>query len=230
MAASTDIAMHAASLVRRARAGDENAMALITRVGEEARKGSNPRARASFAALKDFIDRNPAQPFVLGTEQVAIMDPPNSKAIQKSVPAPEEIAVKRESGEARKPPVPRGLFDRLFDPEYFALVIIRACQYRDGMPAAAAILASGPPLTNAAIHQLGLSNFGSDESTACFFHGVKFSGEDSWSEVAPHLDPTLRRCLAIGQCVGRARKIQAVRQPNSSISAYSQVAGWELGE
>ncbi len=228
MTASTDIALHTASLVRRARAGDENAMGLITRVGQEARKGNNPRAQAAFAALKEFIDKNPAQDFVLGAEPV-IMDPPSPTAIQKAVPDT-EITVRRVDPELRKPPVPRGLFDRLFDPEYFALVIIRACQYRNGLPAAAALLAAGPALTNPVVHQLGLTNFGSEESTACFFHGVKFSSEASWDEVAPHLDPPLRRCLAIGQCVGRARKIQAVRQPNSSISAYSPVAGWELGE
>lgn len=228
MNASADIVAHTSSLVRRARAGDENAMALITRVGEEARKG-NARAKQASVAIAEFIDKNPAKDFTLGGEPV-IMDPPSEKAIVAAVPTPEDIKVRRESGEAKKPPIPRGLFDRIFDPEYFALIIIRACQYRNGLPAAAAILASGPALTNPAVHQLGISNFGSEESTATFFHGVKFSSEDAWHEVAPHLDPPLRRCLAIGQCVGRARKIQAVRQPNSSISAFSPVAGWELGE
>jgi hypothetical protein len=98
------------------------------------------------------------------------------------------------------------------------------------MPAAAAVLASGPLLTNPVIQDLGTANFGSEEPAAVFFHGVRFPTEASWKEVAPHLDPPMRRCLAVGQCVGRARRLQAVRMPRSRISGYSEVAGWELGE
>ena len=68
------------------------------------------------------------------------------------------------------------------------------------------------------------------KTAAVFFHGVRFPTEASWKEVAPHLDPPMRRCLAVGQCVGRARRLQAVRMPRSRISGYSEVAGWELGE
>jgi hypothetical protein len=214
----------AASYVRRARAGDENAMAMLYRIGEEARKG-NPRVTAAFAACKEYIDRNPAQPFVLGAEPPIVADSPKQAASTALVVDPPKV-----NPELRKPVLPRGIFDRLFDPDYFAVVIVRACQYRNGLPAAAAVLAAGPTLTNPVIHELGVRNFGTDEPAAIFFHGVKFSGEDAWSEVAPHLDIPLRRCLAVGQCIGRARKIQALRQPNSRISQYSEVAGWELGE
>ncbi len=224
---SDTLAQAAASHVRRARAGDENAMAQLARIGQEARKGNNQRAIASFAAVKEYIDRNPAQPFVLGAEAPIIVAAPKAK---KGAPAPVSTALALPDPELRKPPLPRGIFDRIFEPDYFALVIVRACAFRYGLPAAAAVLASGPPLTNPVIHTLGTSNFGSEESTAVFFHGVKFSGDETWKEVAPHLDPPLRRCLAVGQCVGRARKIQAVRMPRSHIGGLSEVAGWELGE
>lgn len=227
------LAVQAASYVRRARAGDENAMAMLARIGEESRKG-NKRASAAFAAMKDYIDRHPAQPFTLGAEAAVIADTPQTSSADSGSGYSQAItAPARPSSrdlEKRKPPLPRGIFDKLFDPEDFALTVVRACGYRNGLPAASVVLASGPLLTKPVVQQLGVSNFGSEESTAVFFHGVKFSGEASWAEVAPHLDPPLRRCLAIGQCVGRARRLQAIRMPGSAISNYSEVAGWELGE
>jgi hypothetical protein len=222
MQASSALVSQAAVYVRRSRAGDQNATAMLRRVGAEARKG-NQRAAQSFEAMKAYIEQNPAQPFQLGAEPVVIAEGSLGSKVADTPP-------KAVNLELRKPPLPRGIFERLFDPEFFAIVIVRACQYRNGLPAAAAVLASGPALTNNAIRQIGASNFGSEESTATFFHGVKFPDEKAWAEVAPHLDLPLRRCLAIGQCVGRARKIQAVRLPNSTITQYSDVAGWELGE
>lgn len=204
------------SLVRRARAGDENAMAVIARIGQEARKGGE-RAKVAFVAVQKYIEGNPAQPFQLGTEAAVVME------------TPKPAEVKRDP-ELDKPKLPRGIFEGLFDPDSFALVVLRACQYRHGLSATAVVLASGPMLTNPVIHEMGLSNFGSQESSALFFHGVQNPDEKTWMQVAPYLDGTARRCLAIGQCVGRARRIQAVRMPRSRIGAYSEVAGWELGE
>ena len=59
MAAATSIDATAQSLVRRARAGDQNAMALIFQVGKAARAGLNARAIAAAKALKRYIDANP---------------------------------------------------------------------------------------------------------------------------------------------------------------------------
>jgi hypothetical protein len=230
MTASAIMVDQAASLVRRSRAGDENAMAMLVKIGQAARQGSSPRAQSAFTAIKQYIERNPAQPFTLGADTVAVADAPlmpsaSSPSTSRALGRPLKV-----DPEKKKPPLPRGIFDRLFNPDDFALVVIRACQFRNGLPAAAVVLASGPPLTNAAIRQIGESNFGSDTSTGTFYHGVKNPTDDDWAGVAPYLDPPLRRCLAIGQCVGRARRIQAVRQRGSSITAYSECVGWELGE
>jgi hypothetical protein len=228
MSVSPSLVDHAASLVRRTRAGDQNAQAMIYRIGEESRKGNNTRAAAIALAIKQFIEKNPPKDFVLGAEPALLANTPQESTALAARAAPAKLTAAQI--EARKPPIPRGLLDKLFDPELFALVIVRACSYRNGLPAAAVVLASGPPLTAAAVQQLGISQFGSDESSAVFFHGVKFCGEAAWAEVAPHLDPFMKRCLAVGQCVGRARRIQMVRLPRSAISNYSPVAGWELGE
>ncbi len=237
MSAAVELVDQAAGLVRRTRAGDQNAQATIYRIGEEARKGKNRRVVAMAAAIKQYMDTHPPVEFTLGAEPAIIADTPQptkqtstALATTRRAPLVSQKDKAKAALEARKPPLPRGIFDRLFDPEHFALVIVHACKYRNGLPAAAVVLASGPPLTGHAIRELGYSQFGSDEASSIFFHGVKYHGEDAWNEVAPHIDPALRRSLAVGQCVGRARRIQAVRMPKSQISAYSLGAGWELGE
>lgn len=221
---STDLAVvnAAAGLVRRSRAGDQNATATLLRIGEEARKGG-ARAVAAFQAAKAYIDQNPAENFQLGIEEPVLIADTTS---QGEVPV---LPKSKTNAEQRKPVVPRGLFDKLFSPDLTALCIVRACHYKNGMPAAAAVLASGPPLDNAAIRQFGAENFGSEDARSTFFHGVKHPDVETWDAVAPQLEMPLRRCLAIGQCFGRARSIQAVRA-GAPVSTISPVAGWELGE
>lgn len=63
-----------------------------------------------------------------------------------------------------------------------------------------------------------------------YLYGVQFCSDDDWQRAAPRLQGPMRLCMMIGQCVGRARKLQAIRMPKSSISRFSEVAGWELGE
>ena len=249
---NAELSSQAAAYVRRARAGDENAMAMLARIGQEARQGQNARASAAYAAIKEYIEKNPAQNFTLGSEKALVLDPPKPGRVEKVAtsasssnalarrgsaevarsrarPSQAALAHRTANAESRKPPLPRGIFDGLFDPEYLTLTIVRACAYRHGLPAAAVVLASGPLLTKAAVEAIA-GTFTSEESVGCFLHGVRFSGEEAWQEVAPYLDDPLRRCLAVGQCVGRARKIQAVRMAQTPITAYSEVAGWELGE
>ena len=48
----------AGSLVRRARSGDQNAMALLKHIGENAKQG-NGKARYALKAVKEYIDQNP---------------------------------------------------------------------------------------------------------------------------------------------------------------------------
>jgi len=238
VSASAELVDRAASLVRRTRAGDQNAQATIYGIGEEARKNKNRRVVEMAAAIKRYMESHPFAEFTLGAEPAIIVDTPLSSARPTRSEGSSTALATRQSAsmqrrpnpEAKKPLLPRGILDQLFDPELFALVVIRACGYRDGLAAAATVLAAGPPLTSPVIRELGYSQFGSDEASSIFFHGVKYPGKETWDEVAPHLDVPLRRCLAVGQCVGRARNLQAVRQRGSSISAYSPVAGWELGE
>jgi len=239
MSAGASIGEHARALVRRTRAGDQNAWATIYRIGEEARKGGNKRADAMAQAIKQQLAAPSTDDFELGAEPALVLDPPRGGSggrTPAAAPAPAEAPTpatardKAALAENRKPPVPRGLLDRIFDPEQMAETIIKACGYRHGLQAAAVVLAAGPPLSNLRLGEIAKANFGSEESMGAFIPGVKFSDDAAWYEVAPQLSLPLKRCLAIGQCLGRARRLQMARQPKSRISDYSEVAGWELGE
>jgi hypothetical protein len=236
------LAQQIPAYVRRARAGDQNAQALLARVGQEARQG-NRKAQPAYEALKSYIERNPAQPFQLGTENAVVMEGPAQLQSVQAVPPSRALArvpasdVVPASPRARviaiergKPPLPRGSLDKIFDPELFIPTVVRACAFRHGLQGAAVVLATGPLLTKKYVQEMALSHFGSDEASSCFAHGVANPSQEEWMAVAPALDPVLRKCFAVGQCVGRARKIQAVRMGACPISAYSEVAGWELGE
>ena len=245
MPASASISDHARSLVRRTRAGDQNAWAMIYRIGEEARRGGNRRAEAMAQAIKQQLAGATDNDMEMEDGPALIMDGPRTAAPhRKAAPAsasanmgadaPGRVhATARDKAaaiEAKKPPVPRGLFDGLHDPNQMAEVILNACKYRNGLQAAAVLLAAGPPLTNLRLGEICKTTFGSEESQGAFIHGVKHSDDQTWEELAPQLDLPLKRCLAIGQCLGRARRIQDLRRPKSRISDYSAVAGWELGE
>jgi hypothetical protein len=225
------LAYQAAALVRRARAGDQNAMALILEIGRAARAGANARAKAAYAMLKKYIDRNPAAPtegglFGFGGDVPSVPAAPGGLLEVRSARGPVAAAPA-----VVKPPLPRGTFDRIFDPDAFPVVVIRACRYRDGLAAAAVVLASGPIFTPPTVQEIGLSTFGSEETSACFFHGVKCCTDADLREAASGFkEAYLRRPFVVGQCVGRAWRIQAVRRPGSRIGMYAPIAGWELGE
>lgn len=209
----------AQALVRRARAGDQNAMALIQQIGVAARRGVSRKARAAYTAIKHYIDTHP----VGKAKRFGIFAFGSEPAVIPELPAADP--------ELSKPPMPKGALDGLFDPERFEVCVVRACKYRHGLPAAALVLAAGPPLVAPIVRGIGESIFGDDEQRSeIFFHGVQFCGDDERKKLASSLDAAGRRSLVTGQCVGRAARIQAVRQPGSLIGRYSAVAGWEFGE
>lgn len=71
MAKKKTQAQAAEELVKRARYGDENAMALIQRVGENARAG-NPTAKSAYAYIADYIKNNPTTvQSPMGAEEVS---------------------------------------------------------------------------------------------------------------------------------------------------------------
>jgi hypothetical protein len=216
----------AGSLVRRARAGDQNAMALLREIGLAARKGAD-RARVAFMAILKYAKQNPAPEasgglFGFGGEAPA------------GVPvAPQALLDTRHEhktfSQASLPPVPRGALDQLFDMEAFPIVVARVCRYRNGLGAAAVVLAAGPRLTQQQVEEMAVSLFGSDDASSAFLYGVKHPSDQDRMEVAEELDANLRRPFAAGQCVGRAVRLQQIRA-GAPFSLLSPAIGWEMGE
>ena len=210
--------------MRRARAGDQNAMALIREIGLAARKGAG-RARVAFQAIVAYIKEDPAPAiggglFGFGGETPAGVPP-----------APQALLATRTKALTTPalPPVPRGALDQLFDLEEFPLVVARACKYRNGLGAASVVLASGPPISREQVEEMSLSLFASDDATRAFLYGVKHPSDEDRAEVAEQLDADLRRPLVVGQCVGRAVRLQQVRA-GGPLGLLSPVIGWEMGE
>jgi hypothetical protein len=248
-AAQQQVEATATSWVRRARAGDQIAQAClmgITKGAEDETKRNVPPTRRVYqryydAAMAAVRAKAPRKWWaVFGRELDASTPRGLVRAAAKHTLVsltPEEerrAATVRSDGtivvhdpELSKPPLPKGALDGLLDPDKCTAVIANAWKYQHGLDAAALILANGPTLNMEQIATMGVSTFGSDAATATFFQGVKFSGDADYKAAAPGLDVALRQCLVVGQCVGRARLIQAMRNPNVRLGG---VLGWELGE
>lgn len=84
--------------------------------------------------------------------------------------------------------------------------------------AKAVYLANGPLLRDDTIADVA-SSFGAEGESRAFIAGVLLPTHPAMNAAHHH-----------GKVLGMARKIQAVRMPNSRISDYSATVGWELGE
>lgn len=233
-----DLSVRAAALVNRARVGDQNAMALIKKVGVVARQGNSGKAKKAFNAIQKFINANPivssasapnkgGQFGYGGTVSPTIPPAPQALMDTRIVFSGEES--KKTARREELPTLPKGAFDKLFDPDSFQKIVIAACRHRNGLDAASVVLAAGPTLSKEHVESLGMSGFGSEAATQAFFMGVKYPLERDMGRMKP-LDAALRRAFVVGQCVGRAWRIQAVRRPGSRIGLWNTGAGWELGE
>lgn len=61
--------------------------------------------------------------------------------------------------------------------------------------------------------------------------GAKYAGDEKTIRTVSKIATKEgKRALQVGFAMGKARAIQTVRKPDTPISVYSKVAGWELGE
>jgi hypothetical protein len=228
-----DLATQAASIVRRARVGDQNAMALIRQVGKAARDGTSTKAKKAYALIQKYINKNPTAIKANATNSGGLFG--FGGDVHGLAPAPtaglisdEPKAVKPQVDQRK--PLERGSLDRISDPDVVHAVILRACQYRNGFQAAAVALAACQSLSKDTVTEMGASLFGSEAASQAFFYGVKHCTDVDAHQVAKAFDDYLKKPFVVGQCVGRAWRIQAVRRADSRIGLYSPVAGWEMGE
>lgn len=164
---------HIASLVNRARAGDQNAMAIISLASQRAKAGDET-AKRSVALMHDYIRDNPA------TGEMGF-----------------ELAAAKPS--------------------------------RDKLRAMI-VFANGPPLNNQRLNVL-LQQLPSDNHRQLFSYGISnFRTTKDTKMAEKKLDAFSKTVLDLGQTIGEARAVQMVRLPNSSISKFNPMIGWELGE
>jgi hypothetical protein len=91
-------------------------------------------------------------------------------------------------------------------------------------------LANHALLTNDRISQYA-DAFGSEDEQKLFAHGLKkFRHDKKIKKHAKCLPGDKASALLMGCDIGHARNIQRVRLPQSMISDFSPIIGWELGE
>lgn len=162
----------AAQLVRRARNGDQNAMALIACVRDAAEKG-NTKAIISARFMHEYIKTHP----VGDTSEFGI-----EHVIPRRTPLPSDPAT-----------------------------------------AAAVALSHGPILSRAWLERfVHAAHFGAEEVHA-FKHGVMGRRMRNPNE-------KIQKANHAGRLIRHARKLQAVRMPNTAVSRFDANIGWELGE
>jgi hypothetical protein len=92
--------------------------------------------------------------------------------------------------------------------------------------------ANGPPLTRQIVGHL-VRTYGGRRANRrrLITYGIaKFGAEDELSNLAAKLNELGKSLLRLGASIGRARAIQAVRQPGTPLSVFSPKAAWELGQ
>lgn len=220
------VAAEAAARVQRARSGDQNAMAELYVIGERARRGDRA-AKRLYDAAAGYIKQNPSGRENSRVDDIGFAPPEETSAV---APRPAAPRAKSAPPSAAVAPLPVGALSGLALDERLPDALARAAGYRDGLAACVLVLAAGEVLHNRAVNEWGLSLFPNDVQSACFFHGVEFSGEKAYAELAPHVDAPARKALLAGQCVGQARRLQALRLDGSLVSHFDPAIGWELGE
>lgn len=217
------IAQEAAALVNRANAGDQNAMAMIRRIGEEARAGRSQRALVAAAYVEGYAKRASSQPFQL------CPTPPQWKRVTTGAKKTRAVfsGIMNEPDKGKKP-LPKGALEGVTSKDGMVKSIVKAFKFRYGANAAALKLSKGPVLSQESILEIGSSCFGSDSGSEIFLYAVK--NPDGCGVLAPNLDAPGKGALAVGQVVGKALRLQAIRGEGCPISAYDAVIGWELGE
>jgi len=181
-------------LVDRARAGDQNAMAMIASVAEQV-KHRNPVAHRSYGLLHKYIRENPAGS--MGAEHARGRHGPNAHA------------------------------------NYHALQNFRNRDtHATRITPRAAALSHGRLLTDQNLQAIH-SRFGNESESDLFAHSMVRTHRGQGQQIAAiakQLGPRAREVATFGADVATARAIQLVRMPDSQISRFDPVVGWELGE
>lgn len=197
----TTIADGAGQLVERARVGDQNAIALICQVRDNAKKG-HPRAKQGYKALQVYIENHPV-------------------VSQSSIG--EELA-----DEAEVCIIAEDVHNATFEGDYVEVVREMVPELASkSIPKAIVALANGPSLLkrDGSTYITEVYDSLSDLEKTMFERGYK----QGVSELAS-IPSGLQCAFLLGHILGTARAIQAVRLPGVPIRVLAPQTGSELGE
>lgn len=193
----------AAQLVDRARMGDQNAIALICQVRDNAQK-KQPRAQKAYKALMDYVQKNP---------------------VTKNWSFGEDAAYKAEIdsiAEHLKGTLIAG------EDEYEKVVIEQVPDLASkSIGKAIVALANGPSLlANDECNRFkDVADSLSEGDRVAFMTGCKHGMRELDS-----IPQELQGPFLLGHILGTARRIQAVRLPNVAIGSCFPSVGAEFGE
>jgi hypothetical protein len=189
----------AKELVERARANDQNAMATLVMVGQNARAG-NPVAKSAYKHVMDYINANPAGPvktkYGIGAE---------TQAALSQIPQVQDK--------------PENLMEILCSLPLIgdSLAIQGAC----------IILANGSLWTKEKVDDIKKAL--AEPAQKLFNYGYCFSSDSNKIRpVAQKVPQSAIGYLCAGHCIGTARKIQLLRGSETPIAMISPDIGWEL--
>lgn len=166
----------------------------------EASLKGSPRAKIAFEGLTEYIKMNPAQP----------------KAVMAGFGA--EVVEALQIVDPKNPTPPEAV------PTALAVLPNGG---KKAVDAGSILLASGPPISSQMISAMGQGIHPAARRIFYFCIAKCGSGANKMVAEAP---AGLKTLAMAGRCVGYALKIQMVRLPESIISQFSKMAGWELGE
>jgi len=191
----------AGQLVERARMGDQNALALICQVRDNAKQG-NPRAKLGYKALQVYIENHPV------VEQGTMGEDLADEA---------EVCIIAED-----------VNDAAFEGDYVEVVREMVPDLAaKSIPKAIVALANGPSLLkrDGSTYITEVYDSLTDMEKTMFERGYK----QGVTELAA-IPSSLQCAFLLGHVLGTARAIQAVRLPGVPIRVLAPQTGSELGE
>jgi len=203
-AAPATIEDGAQQIIDRARQGDQNALALICQIRDNARK-KNPRAMQAFKALKTYIDKNPIRMSVSFGEEMLHEQECDILAIE--------------------------LLDACFGEEDYCSVVKELVPElaAKSMPKVITTLTNGPSLMiDSEGGNLFLEvrdSYPTEAEQNAFMVGMQYGIQE-----LAQVPLNLQGAFLLGHVLGTARKFQAARLPDVPLKVLSPSLGAEFGE
>jgi hypothetical protein len=195
------------SLVDRSRLGDQNATAILVKMTENAKAGVPRAMKCRQYAMKYATEKKP--------ETLATSASAEGTGIFNVL----RRTISRLTGNT---------------PERYAAVASANIPSAGGTPTATAnmatVFANGPKINGDILRHVASTMAGEEENCAFIFGLQNAAAPRKVYSIARTCSPDEKRALQIGYTLGVARRIQKVREPNTSIALISPMAAWELGE